>query len=196
MSDQQKLIIYQRYSTLEQIERKGSKLKKACSCKNWIRFEAVMRNEYAHQLSAELMNIATDSEYANLIALTISQKYRFMEVDNGVAGNPTEYTQLLLDCLCNNKFKLRTTSTRNYELSKNIRYIFHGSGVMNTFYKLKEIWDMDAVVELMQCIIERLENGYEPNDDCRYWLYNNLKDYKKQYPDFNTYMHDNISTRF
>lgn len=121
-----------------------------------------MRNEYAHQLSAELMNIATDSEYANLIALTISQKYRFMEVDNGVAGNPTEYTQLLLDCLCNNKFKLRTTSTRNYELSKNIRYIFHGSGVMNTFYKLKEIWDMDAVVELMQCIIERLENVYEP----------------------------------
>lgn len=177
----------------EQIERKGSKLQKALGCENWTRFEAVMRNEYAHQLSAELMNITTDNEFANLIALTISQKYRFMEVDNGVAGNPTEYTQMLLDCISNNMFKLRTSSARNYELTRNIIYIFSGSGVMNTLYKLKAIWGIDAVVGLMEYILDRLENGFAPNDDCRYWLNNNLNDYKKQYPDFDTYMHQNIS---
>lgn len=177
----------------EQMERKGTKLEKALSCKGWIRFEAVMRNEYAHQLSSELLNIKTDTEYVNLIALTISQKYRFMEVDNGVAGNPTEYTQLLLNCLCNNQFRLKAASTRNYELARNIAYIFYGSGIMNALYKLKSIWGSDAVIGIMEYILDELENEFKPNDDCRYWLNKNLNDYKKQYPDFDTYMRDNVS---
>lgn len=44
---------------------------KAISTENWVRFEGVFRNEYAHQISNALMNVNNDEEYLNLIACTI-----------------------------------------------------------------------------------------------------------------------------
>jgi hypothetical protein len=176
----------------EQIVHKGSKLEKALNCKGWVRFEAVMRNEYAHQLSSELMKIQTDDEFANLIAHAIAQKYRFMEVDNGIAGTPTEYTQMILDCLSNQQFQLKANATRNYALARSIAYIFSGSGIMNTLYKLKEIWGLNAVIEMLEYMLEALEDDFKPNDECRYWLNKNCSDYKNQYKDFDTYMKSDV----
>ncbi len=177
---------------LEQIQHKGSKLEKALKCNDWVRFEGVFRNEYAHQLSGALMNLKNDDEFGNLIASTLYQKYLFMEVDNGVANVPTEYTQMLIDCVYNNSFKLRASLTRNYELARNIAYIFNGSGVMNTIYKLKEIWGMDAVMWLMEYILESVQGEFKPNEDCRSWLFHNAEDYKKFYPEFDDFIKENL----
>lgn len=178
---------------MEQITHKGNKLSVALNCSDWVRFEGVFRNEYAHQLSKELMKIKNDDEFASLIASTLYQKYLFMEVDNGVASVPTEYTQMLIDSVTNYSFKLRAALTRNYELAKNIAYIFYGSGVMNTLYKLKEIWGMDAVMYILESIIEELQDDYKPNEDCRYWLIHNKDDYKLHYPDYADFIKDNLS---
>lgn len=177
----------------EQISNKGNKLDKALQCKNWVRFEGVFRNEYAHQLSSALMNIQNDDEFGNLIASTIYQKYLFMQIDNGKADAPTYYAQMIIDCVYDSSFKLRASLTRNYELAKNIAYIFYGSGVMNTFYKLKEFWGMDAVMWVLEYIAEKLQDDYIPNDDCRYWIKKNKTDYLKDYPDFNKYVNDNLT---
>lgn len=178
---------------LEQIERGGTKYQKAIQCKNWVRFEGVFKHEYAHQITAELMKLQTDNEFVNFIALTLSQKYRFMVADDGVVSCPTEYTQMLIDCITQKNFKLRAISSRNYELTTSIAYIFSGSGVMNTLYKLKTIWGMKAVLGLIEYIIEVLENDFRPNDDCRYWLTKNQSDYRKNYSDFDTFLRDNTS---
>lgn len=176
----------------EQIEKKGTKLEKALKCNNWIRFEAMMRHEYAHQISEELMRIKTDSEYLNLIAVIITQKYRFMETDEDGVRNPAEYTQLLLDCISSQQFQLKSVSTENYELANSIAYIFYGSGIMQTLYKLKAIWGAYAVIEIMEYMLEVLETDFKPNDNCRYWLSKNLNDYKKRYQDFKQYMYDDV----
>lgn len=176
----------------EQIQHKGNKLEKALKCNNWVRFEGVFRNEYAHQLSGALMKLKNDDEFGNLIASTIYQKYLFMEVDNGVASVPTEYTQMLIDCVNNNSFKLRASLTRNYELARNIAYIFNGSGVMNTIYKLKEIWGLDSVMWLMEYILEAIQSDFKPNEDCRYWLLHNVEDYRKYYPEFDDFIKSNL----
>lgn len=43
----------------EQLERSGTKLDKAKKCKNWVRFEGVFRNNYAHQITCELLKVKT-----------------------------------------------------------------------------------------------------------------------------------------
>ena len=64
---------------------------------------------------------------------------------------------------------------------------------MNTFYKLKEFWGMDAVMWVLEYIAEKLQDDYIPNDDCRYWIKKNKTDYLKDYPDFNKYVNDNLT---
>lgn len=178
---------------IEQIVNKGNKLDKALQCKNWIRFEGVFRNEYAHQLSSALMKIKSDGELGNLIALTLYQKYLFMYTDNGVAIAPTKYTQMLIDCVSNKNFKLRASLTRNYDLTRNITYLLDGSGIMNTLYKLQIIWGMDSVLWLLKYISEKLQDDFIPSDDCRYWLKHNLTDYQSNYPDFEKFLKENLS---
>ncbi|MBQ8490263.1 MAG: replication initiation factor domain-containing protein [Pseudobutyrivibrio sp.] len=178
----------------EQIANNGNKLEKAVKCNSWVRFEGVFRNDYAHQLSDELFKIKTDVELLELIASTLCNKYFFMNVNKGVAEKPTLYTQRILDAISNGDYRLRAPRNRSYELSKNIAYIFNGSGVMSTLYKMKKIWGIEAVNWLLCYIQELIQNKYIGNADCKYWLTNNLKDYQMYYPDFSTFVGENLST--
>ena len=175
----------------EQIERKGTKYDKAVKCDDWVRFEGVFRNEYAHQLSEAFMSIKSDDEFSDLIASTMLQKYRFMFIDNGVMDCDTEYSQLLINCINNKTFVLKSSSTKNYEIVNSISHIFYGSGVMNTLYKIKAIWGDSAVDEFLSLINEYLDE-FLPNDDCRYWLRKNKQDMRIYFPDFDKFLKDNI----
>lgn len=175
----------------EQLERQGNKLDKALSCNDWTRFEGVFRSKYAHQLSEELLNINTDDEYANLIASTMLQKFRLMRVEEGIVTGDTEYTQMLIDSITMQYFILKAPSNRSYDLSKNITYMFNGSGVMSTFYKVREIWGVDDLESLFNYIQTYLDD-YIPNDDCRNWLRRNQRDYQKAHVDFGIFFNDAI----
>lgn len=175
----------------EQLERKGSKLDKARRCKDWVRFEGIFKSTFAHQLTDELMNIQNNDEFINLLACTLVQKFRFMYMTCGVAEYETEYTQMLLDCISNNGFVLRSPSSRNYDLANSICYMLGGSGVISTLYKVAQIWGNDGLSGLSNLINKCLAD-YEPNDDCRYWLKRNAKDYKMYYPDFDLFLKTNI----
>ena len=175
----------------EQIERKGTKYDKAVKCNDWVRFEGVCRNEYAHQLSEAFMSIKSDDEYSDLIASTMLQKYRFMFIDNGVMDCDTEYSQLLINCINNKTFVLKSSSTKNYEIVNSISHIFFGSGVINTLYKIKAIWGDSAVDEFLSLINDYLDE-FVPNDDCKYWLRKNKQDMRIYFPDFDKFLKDNI----
>lgn len=173
----------------EQIEKKGVQLDVALKSANWTRFEGVFRNEFAHQLSEELLMIQNDDELANLIACTMLQKFRFMYINNGVLDCETEYTQMLLDSIRNKNFVLKSPSSRNFELAKSIDYIFFGSGITTTLYKIRAIWGDQGVSVFLIHLIEFLKD-FKPNDDCRYWLRKNKADYQKNFPDFDTFIEE------
>lgn len=175
----------------EQLERKSSKFHKALNCKNWVRFELVLRHEYAHQMSDYLSRIYTDIAFANLIASVILQKLRFMKMKNGVVDIETDYSQMLVDCINNNSYVLKSSVTKNYDLAKNIEYLYKGSGIMQTLYKIETIWGTNATEELLQYLLNSLDK-FEPSKDCSYWLFRNSKDFSNKYPTFQDFIDNNL----
>ena len=175
----------------EQIERNGSKLAKAKECKNWARFEGVFRHEYAHQIGDAFLDIKSNDEFANLIATILIQKFRIMEIDKGVIIADTIYTSLLDNCIISKSFILKSPSSRNYELAKSLNYLFEGSGVITSLFKIEYIWGEEALSDFLKYIYKYLQN-YMPNEDCKYWLLNNAADYQLFYPDFKTFMKENV----
>lgn len=178
----------------EQIERNGTKLAKARACKNWVRFEGVFRHEFAHQIGENLLTVTNDNEYANLIANIMIQKFRIMVIDKGVIEDDTEYIKLLMSYISNQTFILKAPSSRNYDIAKSLTHLFFGSGAISTLYKIRSIWGEEAVKKILDFIYDYLKE-YEPNDDCRYWLRKNTNDYRINYPAFDFFMQENISTR-
>ena len=104
-------------------------------------------------------------------------------VDNGVVDCDTEYTQMLIDCITNGSFVLRAPSSRNYELAKNLSYLFQGSGIVSTLYKVKSVWGDQAVIDTLEYLAEYVDE-WTPNDDCNRWLKVYTADYKKAHPDY------------
>jgi len=179
----------------EQIAKNGSKLKKALQTLSWTRMECVLRHKYAHQMTEQLLLINTKNEYANLIACTFAPKFTFHKMDElGQSMGVIEYSQSLMDMITQKKFYLTAPESRNNELEKNIKYIFHGSGVIPTLHKIREIWNDDALTQLLTTIKEIVEE-WEPNDDCRYWLAKNKSDYQIMYQDFEQYLTENITSQ-
>lgn len=171
----------------EQIERKGTKYDKAVQCQSWVRFEGVFRNIYAHQLGDALLTIRSDEEYADLIATTMIQKFNFMHIDSGVICGITWFSQLLLNLIKNGQYVLKSTSTKNYDLLNSIEYLFQGSGVITTLYKIKEIWGDDALLTMLTEIQEHT-NNFIPNYDCRKFIRTYQEDYRNQFPKFDDYI--------
>lgn len=178
----------------EQIERNGLRAGMAMKCKDWVRFEGVFRHEFAHQLTDELLKIKTDDEFANLIAWTLVQKFRLMYIDNGVVDCDTEYTQMLLDCINNTSFILKTPSSRNDDLARSLSYLLLGSGLLNTLCKIKAIWGNTAIDTLMRFITDCIDE-WEPNDDCNHWIVKNKDDYRVNFPDFEKFLDLSIAPR-
>lgn len=175
----------------EQIERKGNKLEKARNCHDWVRFELVLRHEYSHQIGEKLFTIQNDEEFADLIANSIAQKFQFFYIEDGVIDCETLYTQLLLDTMKNKNLILKAPSSKNFDLIKSIKYLYFGSGIVSTLYKIKEIFGENALSTFINTLQDYVSE-WEPNDDCRYWLYRNKEDYNTNFPDFDLFLRENL----
>ena len=176
---------------LEQIQRSGTKLGKARSCDDWVRFEGVFKNEYAHKLGEELSKVSSNDEFAELIAITLLNKYRFMEVVDGTCGDLTEYSQMLADSIVDANYCLGGFFSKNYDLARSIAYIYGGSGIMGTFYKVKEIWGIDAVSEFIEFLLDSLNPEYIPSGSCAEWLKKNKRAYQETYASFSDFIAEN-----
>lgn len=176
----------------EQMERKGSKYDKALKCKDWVRFEGVFRHEFAHQISDEMLSVSTDDEFANLIACVLVQKFRLMYVNGGVVDCDTEYSQMIIDCISNVNFTLKSPCSRNNDIMRSLHYLLYGSGIMNLLSKIQEIWGKDAIEKTFDFLKECLEK-WKPNPECITWLIKNTKDYQYHYPDFDVFLFEAMS---
>lgn len=74
----------------EQIDTMGYRYDEAIKCESWVRFEAVYKGMYAHQITAQLQQISTEDELKQLIAKHISDKYQFYDV---ATDDPLQITE-------------------------------------------------------------------------------------------------------
>ena len=160
----------------EQIEKKSFRCKEAAETTTWIRFEAVFKSDYAHQLTNLIMN-TKDENLHHLIANKIAEKYRFYDSDN---KKYTDYTMALLEKSRIQFQNLYLKSTRDNNLIGSLLHLITGSGLFSTLYKCDEIWGNSASTDLLQCLHDIYFHYYKPNDDVLLWLKKNKSLMEKQ----------------
>lgn len=176
---------------LEQVEKQGTRLLRAQSCKDWVRFETSLRHGYAVQFGETMLNVADDVELGDLVASVFLQRYRFYCTTNGKWGL-APWMQSLASAVGTRSVRLFSASSRNNELAASVRYILSGSGLMPLLYKSFVIWGDDAPQAVMNWFLRKLD-GFEPNADCRGWLNKNSGDYMKDYPTIDDFLTKGVS---
>ena len=150
----------------EQIEQKGFRFKEALNSKSWVRFEAVFKGKYAHQLTDIIMN--TEEEKLNcLIADKVAEKYRFYDLES---KEYTDFTKALLNKSERNFPLLRLESPRDNDLLDSLIHLVNGSGLFPVLYKCDETWGNKSSIAVLKFLYDVYIYGYVPNDDVRLWL--------------------------
>lgn len=165
----------------EQIQTHGFRFQEAKNCKNWVRFEAVFKHEYAHQISEQLLKeVHTDAELQQAIAKHIVDKYCFYDT---ALDEPVTFSDVLADIAAGaNVGALSRPNARDNSLTQSIEHLIKGSGLFSTLYKVYVIWNDAGESELFQFLLNYYESEYKPKadekDDIQYWLrkhYRSLK---------------------
>lgn len=154
---------------LEQLENFGYRYDDASETLSWIRFEAVFKSGYAHQLT-ELIGSSKEHSLLKLIANKITEKFRFYELSN---ERYTDFTQKLLDSSSKEFGQLKLESPRNNNLLSSIYHLIGGSGLFSTMYKCDEVWNEEASISLLEHLHELYIDTYKPNDDIKLWIKKN-----------------------
>lgn len=127
----------------EQIETNGFRKNEAIQCSEWIRFEAVYKGKYAHDISeAFIHNLMDDVTFTAYIAQIITQKYRFFDCKD---NDYTYFTKDLISIAEESRLsRLRCESPRDNSLSQSIQHIISGSGLFSTLYKIRYLYGEEA----------------------------------------------------
>lgn len=152
----------------EQVEKKGFRYKEALNTKSWVRFEAVFKMDYAHQLTDVIMKTG-EEKLEDLIADKITEKYRFYDLKN---REYTDFTTALLGKSEGGYPRLRIEDPRDNDFMDSLIHLVQGSGLFPTLYKCDEIWGDKSSTSLLVCLYDIYRNDYAPNDDVRLWLKN------------------------
>lgn len=160
----------------EQIEQRGFRYKEALNTKSWVRFEAVFKGEYAHQLTDIIMETG-EEKLNDLIADKVTEKYRFYDLES------KEYTNFTIALLEKSKEvfqRLRLESPRDNNFTNSLIHLVRGSGLFPVLYKCDEIWGDESSLDLLKCLHDIYKDNYAPNDDVRLWLKKHKDTLEKQ----------------
>lgn len=146
----------------EQLDNHGYRYAEAENCSSWVRFEAVYRNTYAHQIGTVLMNnslIQSDDDLQCFIAGKITDKYIFRKSSNDEA---LDFSEILLDIASGKEYdSLVCPSPRDNELWYSLFYIVQNSGLMITLAKADMTYaGQSADKKIMEWLYEMYSNYY------------------------------------
>ncbi|MCG1010383.1 replication initiation factor domain-containing protein [Salinicoccus sp. ID82-1] len=151
---------------LEQVETMGIRYEEASQYDSWVRFEAVYKGTYAHNLSNELEKINNDTELKDLLVSALTDRYQFYYEKS---QRLTTYTTKMLNLLNQNVFIFNSPSPRMNLLEQSQKHILNGSGLFPYLFKVWSIWGDDGLQRCLTFLYAEFEN-YEPTDDVRAWL--------------------------
>mgnify|MGYP002796944884 CR=1 FL=1 len=136
----------------EQLQTMGFRYDDALNCDSWVRFEAVYRHDYAHQITEGLLTVKTVQELSRLIAGYICGKYQFFDANT---DEVTEFTADLLGVAAGSSvIALSSTSPRDNTLRQSIEHLRAGSGLYATLYKAYKVWGDGADRELLRYLYD------------------------------------------
>lgn len=160
----------------EQIEKKGFRFKEALNTDSWVRFEAVFKGDYAHQLTDIIMETG-EEKLEDLIADKVAEKYRFYDLES---RKYTDFTTALLKKSKEIFPRLRLESPRDNDFINSLIHLVRGSGLFSSLYKCDEIWGDESSMTLLKCLHDIYKDDYEPNDDVQLWLKKHKSTLEKQ----------------
>lgn len=167
---------------LEEIELKKPDMKYALM-HEWIRFEAVFKHDYAHNLTDTLLNIHSKRELSDLILDSWLQKFYFKKV----SGETAIYTQKMLDVKKSGNYMLAGQTQKDNDLFSRFYYLLTNSGTISTLYKIKVLWGSSALEYATKYINEYVES-WEENEGCAEWLKKHEADTRESYKNFTDFM--------
>lgn len=150
----------------EQVEQKGFRFKEALNTNSWVRFEAVFKGDYAHQLT-DIIMATGEEKLKDLIVDKVTEKYRFYDLER---KKYTDFTIALLEKSKEIFPLLRLESPRDNDFTSSLIHLVRGSGLFPALYKCDEIWGDESSMTLLKCLHDMYIDGYEPNDDVQLWL--------------------------
>lgn len=147
----------------EQIQSHGFRFQEAEKYKSWVRFEAVFKHNYAHQISEQLLKksangnylIQTKAELQQVIAKHIIDKYCFYDMET---DEPATFSEDLAAIAAGAQVDaLSRPNGRDNSLQQSITYLKTNSGLFSTFYKVYMIWGAAGEKELLDHLKEQYE---------------------------------------
>lgn len=150
----------------EQVETRGFRCNEALKTMSWVRFEAVFKGSYAHQLTDIIMETG-EGNLKGLIADKISEKFRFYDPENGAY---TAFSTALIKGTESGYRRLRLESPRDNGLTGSLLHLINGSGLFPALYKCDKIWGDGTSMNLLLSLHKIYTEEYKPNDDVLLWL--------------------------
>lgn len=164
---------------IEQIETMGILYDEAILYDSWIRFEAVFKGRYAHDISVQLEETNNNIALKDLLVSALTDRYQFYYTKS---DKLTDYTKKMLTLLNQKTFFFNTPSPRMNLLERSQSHILNGSGLFPYLFKVRHIWGDEGLKKCLLFLYDEF-NNYEPNDDVMLWLKKYSVLYTKQgYP--------------
>lgn len=160
----------------EEIELNKSDLDLALEHK-WVRFEAVFKSDYAHNITEKLMQITSPKGLSDLILTCWTQKFYFVQTSN---NKPAPYTKKMLDALNDDSYRLFGRMPVDNDLLKRFEYLLEQSGTISTLYKIMAVWGKDDLENALNYMLDYVLT-WQPNDDCKKWLKYHTDDTKNSF---------------
>ena len=161
---------------IEQLEKRGFRMEEALYTTSWVRFEAVYKGKYAHQLTDIIMQ-TEEEKLSHLIADKVSEKFRFYDLRS---EKLLDFSRALLERANMDFERLRLESPRDNGLMSLLSHLVNGSGLFSAMYKCDEIWGEKTAIVLLEHLYKLYTEQYEPNDDVKYWLKKHKDSMKEQ----------------
>lgn len=150
----------------EQMGTHGFRYGEALKAASWVRFEAVYKGSYAHQLTDIIMETG-EGGMAGLIADKIAEKFRFYDPEKGAYA---DFSAALLEKAGTGSGRLRLESPRDNDLAASLLHLANGSGLFPALYKCDMVWGGGTSEALLQSLHRVYREKYRPNDDVLLWL--------------------------
>lgn len=169
---------------LEQEQTHGFRYADAIQTQSWIRFEAVYKSPYSHQIGDALLNIYTKSDYECFIASKILDKYIFkLYATDEVAY----FSELLMMVASGKEFdSLECTSPRDNSLMQSLKYLVTNSGLYITLEKIQRLYPQQQAVEKVLEWLQEMFKHYQEkvarveNHEVDKWLMKHSETTQKQ----------------
>lgn len=145
---------------LEQEQTHGFRYADAIQTQSWIRFEAVYKSPYSHQIGDALLDIYTKSDYECFIASKILDKYIFKL---SATDEVTYFSELLIMVASGKEFEsLKCKSPRDNSLMQSLKYLATNSGLFITLEKVQRLYPgQQAAEKVLEWLHEMFDKYYQ-----------------------------------